>query len=186
LGLAENTLVLFFSDNGTGQGLVSKLERSGRIEDFEGGKGDTNEAGSRVPCIARWKGQIPANKINTGLIESCDFLPTICEATGVSLKSMGTIDGRSFLPQLRGQKGQPRDWIYTWYDPRPGHGKERWTKTLRYAFDKRWKLYEDGKLYDWAADPKESNPVENPVARKKLQAVLDRYKREEAAMPRRP
>lgn len=181
LGLGENTLVLFFGDNGTLDSIRTRLERDGKAEEFQGGKGDTTEAGMRVPMIARWKGRVSAGLVIDDLIDSCDFLPTICEATGVSSKSMGVMDGRSFLPQLRGQKGQPRDWIYTWYDPRPGHGKERWTKTLRYAFDKRWKLHEDGKLYDWAADPRETKPVENAAARKKLQAVLARYKKEETA-----
>ena len=177
LALSSNTLVLFFGDNGTLATITSKL---GNVE-FQGGKGHTTEAGMRVPLIAHWKGKIPAGRVLDDLIESCDFLPTIGEAAGVSLQSMGPIDGRSFLPQLRGEKGQPREWIYTWYDPRPGHDKERFTKTSRYAFDRRWKLYEDGKLYDWAADPKETAPVENGPARKKLQAVLDRYKKEEAA-----
>jgi len=180
LGLSENTLVLFFGDNGTLNTITSKLGDG----EFQGGKGETTEAGMRVPFIARWKGTVPAGRVLDDLIESCDFLPTICEVTGVSPKSMGVMDGRSFLPQLRGRKGQPREWIYTWYDPRPGHDKERFTKTARYAFDHRWKLYDDGKLYDWAADPKETKPVENAAVRKKLQGVLERYRKEETTQPR--
>jgi len=176
MGLSENTLVIFYSDNGTLDTIKTKLGDGV----YQGGKRETTEAGMRVPLIARWKGKIPPGRVLDDLIESCDFLPTICEATGVSPKSMGTIDGRSFLPQLRGQKGQPREWIYTWYDPRPGHDKEWFKKTARYAFDHRWKLYEDGRLYDWAADPKETNPVENKAAREKLAAVLSRYRKEEA------
>lgn len=178
LKLDENTLVMFYADNGTLNTIRTQLDTG---VEFVGGKGDTTEAGMRVPLIVRWKGKIAGGRVNDDLIESCDFLPTMCEATGVPQKSMGAADGRSFLPQLLGQKGQPREWIYTWYDPRPGHGKERWTKTLRYAFDKRWKLYEDGKLYDWAADPKETRPVEDRAARQRLQAVLTRYAREEKA-----
>ncbi len=182
LGLGENTLVLFYGDNGTLSAIRTQLEAKGRTVEFQGGKGDTTEAGMRVPLIARWKGKIPAGRVNGDLIESCDFLPTICEATGVSAKSMGVIDGRSFLPQLQGRKGQPREWIYSWYDPRPGHDKERWTRTERYVFDHRWKLYEDGRLYDWAADPRETKTVENAAARKRLAQVLARYRREESAV----
>lgn len=181
LGLGENTLVLFYSDNGTLMSIHSKLEVNGKVIDFQGGKGETTENGIRVPLIARWKGKVSGGRVNDDLIDSCDFLPTICEAAGISTKSMGTIDGRSFLPQLRGQKGQPREWIYAWYDPRPGHDKERFTKTNRYVFDKNWKLYEDGKLYNWAADPKEESPVENVGVRRRLQAVMARYLREEKA-----
>lgn len=181
LKLAENTLVLFYADNGTLNAIRTKLEANGKVTEFQGGKGDTTEAGMRVPLIASWKGRIPAGRVNDDLIDSCDFLATICEATGVPIQSMGKTDGRSFLPQLTGKKGQPREWVYTWYDPRPGHDKERWTKTNRYAFDKRWKLYEDGKLYDWAADPRETKPLDDAGARRRLQAVLDRYRKEEAA-----
>lgn len=182
LGLGENTLVLFFGDNGTLNTITSNL--NGRP--FQGGKGDTTEAGMRVPLIARWKGHVKPGRVSDDLIDSCDFLPTICEATGVPPKSMGPQDGRSFLPQLKGEKGHPREWIYSWYDPRPGHDKERWTKTDRFVFDRRWKLYEDGRLYDWAADPLEKNPVQNPAVKKKFEAVLARYKREEATLRSRP
>jgi arylsulfatase A len=182
LGLSENTLVLFYGDNGTLATIKTQLESNGRVAEFQGGKGDSTEAGMRVPLIARWKGQIPAGRVSDDLVESCDFLPTICEATGVSPSSMGKIDGRSFLPQLRGRKGQPREWIYTWYDPRPGHDKERWTRTERYVFDRRWKLYEDGRLYDWAADPRETKTVEDAEVRRRLGAVLARYRKEERAV----
>ena len=182
LQLAENTLVLFFGDNGTLNTIKSNL--NGR--QFQGGKGDTTEAGMRVPLIARWKGHVKPGRVSDDLIDSCDFLPTICDATGVSPKSMGAQDGRSFLPQLKGEKGHPREWIYSWYDPRPGHDKERWTKTDRFVFDRRWKLYEDGRLFDWAADPLEKSPVQNPAVKKKFEAVLARYKREEATLRSRP
>lgn len=178
LGLSDDTLILFYGDNGT----LSTIHTRWQGTDFQGGKGDTTEAGMRVPLIARWKGHIPGGRVNDDLIESCDVLPTLCAATGVSSATMGKQDGRSFLPQLRGEKGHPRDWIYSWYDPRPGHDKERWTRTERFVFDHRWKLYEDGRLYDWAADPRETKPVENAPARKRLGAVLARYRQEERAV----
>jgi arylsulfatase A len=138
----------------------------------------------RVPLIARWKGRAASGRVNGDLIDSTDFLPTICEAAGVSTASMGTIDGRSFLPQLLGKSGKPREWIYSWYDPRPGHDKERWTQTTRFIFDQRWKLYEDGRMFDWASDPGENKPAENAAARSKLKKVLDRYREEESRVRR--
>ena len=84
-------------------------------------------------------------------------------------------DDRSFLPQLRGEKGNPREWIFCHYDPRWGNHKMR-----RFVRDKRWKLYADGKLYDVPADTLEQNP--NPsgpealAARKRLESVLDSVK----------
>lgn len=176
LGLSENTLVLFFGDNGTLNTIQTRLEADGRAEEFRGGKGDTTEAGMRVPLLARWTGRIPAGRVCDDLIDSCDFLPTMCAATGVSPKSMGAQDGVSFLPQLRGEKGHPRPWIYSWYDPRPGHDKERWTRTERFVFDHRWKLYDDGRLYEWAADPRETKPVENAAVLRRLGAALSKSK----------
>ena len=76
--------------------------------------------------------------------------------------------------QLQGKIGVPRPWIYSWYDPRPGQGKERWTRTERYAFDREWKLYDNGRLVNWAQDPKEAKPVQNAEVRTRLQNVLDR------------
>ena len=83
------------------------------------------------------------------------------------------------LPQVRGEAGSPRETIFCHYEPR--HGKNT-TKT-RYAQDKRWKLYQDGRLYDLATDELEKTPVtsasaESGAARTKLQAALDRMERD--------
>lgn len=179
LGLANDTLILFYSDNGTLNTIESKLKDARGEITFRGGKGDTTEAGMRVPLIARWLATGAAGRVNDDLIDSTDFLPTICEATGVPLESMGPQDGRSFLPQIKGQTGKPREWIYSWYDPRPGHDKERWKRTERFVFDRRWKLYEDGRLYDWEADRQESKPVDDAAARARLQPVLTKFRAEE-------
>jgi len=165
-----DTLVLFFGDNGTNNTVTSQLNG----KPYQGDKGMPTEAGTRVPMIVRWKGVTPAGKINDDLIDSCDFLPTIAAAANVPTKSMGRMDGVSFLPQLQGKIGVPRPWIYSWYDPRPGQGKERWTRTERYAFDREWKLYDNGRLVNWAQDPKEAKPVQNAEVRTRLQNVLDR------------
>jgi len=82
------------------------------------------------------------------------------------------VDGRSFLPQLRGENGNPMDWIFCHYDPRWGNHKMR-----RFVLDKRWKLYADGDLYDVPADTFEQSPnpsgPEAVAARKRLEGVLD-------------
>jgi arylsulfatase A len=108
------------------------------------------------------------------LIDFTDVLPTLAKAAGAELPRGVTLDGRSFLPQVRGESGSPREAIFCHYEPR--HGKNT-TKT-RYAQDRRWKLYQDGRLYDLAADELEKAPVksaspEADAARTKLQATLD-------------
>src|SRR5262245_24777049 len=78
LGLGERTLVLFYSDNGTDQGIESRL--GNRV--VRGGKGLTTDAGTHVPLIARWTGTTPAGRVLDDLVDSTDFFPTIAEAAG--------------------------------------------------------------------------------------------------------
>jgi arylsulfatase A-like enzyme len=168
LGLASNTLVLFYSDNGTPPEITSRL--GARI--VPGGKRLTTEAGMHVPLLARWTGVTPVNKSCDDLIDSTDFLPTIAEATGAKWFADLTIDGRSFLPQVRGQKGNPRDALFAHFDPHPSCKAD--LPPTRLAWDHRYKLYLDGRLYDWKADPLEQKPLSAyPPARAKLQKLLD-------------
>ena len=171
LGLRDNTLILFTSDNGTDKPVVSFM--NGRR--VAGGKGKMTDAGTRVPLIANWPGVIPEGRVYTDLVDFSDFLPTLCEAAGVAVPSALKIDGRSFLPQLQGKKGAPREWIYCWYN-RSGRptGKE-WTRNQRY------KLYRTGEFYDVSKDIFEKKPFAtlSPEAqrmRAMLQEALDRYK----------
>jgi len=174
LGLRENTLVLFTGDNGTSKRISSKM--SDHV--IEGGKGDMTDAGTRVPLIANWKGTIPAGKVCSDLIDFSDFYPTFAEMAGARLPKNVIIDGRTFLPQLRGEKGSPRDWIFCHYDPKWG----KW-ELKRFVRDKRWKLYQDRRLFDVPADTLEENPImpgeggkEAAAARRRLQTVLDSMK----------
>lgn len=176
LGLHENTLVLFTSDNGTPRGITSRM---GHVV-AEGGKGFTTDAGTHAPLIANWKGTIPAPKVCGDLVDFSDMLPTLAEAAGAGPAPNVVIDGRSFLPQLRGQKGNPRDWIFCYY--RPNMKKGKWGLKV-FARDKKYKLYRQGRLFNVQADPLEKNPIEPgqcgseaAAARKRLQAVLDSMK----------
>jgi arylsulfatase A len=180
LGLRENTLILFTGDNGTAVGIASRMQDGGTID---GGKGSTTDAGTHAALIANWRGTIPAGKVRGDLVDFSDILPTLAEVSGAPLPEGVTIDGRSFLPQLRGRKGNPRDWIFCWYQSDPGD------QLHRFARDRRWKLYDQsnaaraGKLFDVEADRLEQNPIEPgqggneaAQARTRLQAVLDSMK----------
>ncbi len=174
LKLSEKTLVIFTGDNGTFPALRSTIK--GR--EMNGDKGRPTDAGTHVPLIAQWKGQIPAGKINQDLIDFTDFLPTLADVTGARRPAGVTVDGRSFAPQLRGQKGQPREWIFCHYDPRWGN-----FQFARYAHDKQFKLYQDGGLYDYRQDPLEATALPHAsltpaqqASRQKLQKVLDTLK----------
>ncbi len=168
LGIRENTLVLFTGDNGTNKSIKSKT-KNGIIQ---GDKGQTTDAGTRVPLIANQPGVVTVGKVCGDLVDFSDFVPTFAEAAGIKVPENMIVDGRSFMPQLCGKKGNPREWIFCHYDPRWGNRRKR-----RFVRDKRWKLYGNGDLYNVPADTLEQKP--NPsgpeaiAARRRLQAVLD-------------
>jgi arylsulfatase A len=172
LSLRENTLVLFLGDNGTGAGTPSQMGDKLVI----GGKGSTTETGMHVPLIASWPGKIASGKVSPDLVDSTDFLPTICEAAGVTVPAELKVDGRSFLPQLKGEAGKPRHWIYSWYSPRGENLRE-------FAFNQKYKLYKSGQFFDLVHDPAETRPLtvaslpaDAAQAAKNLQLALDQYK----------
>ena len=167
LGIAKNTLILFTGDNGTNKAITSKL--NGRT--IQGGKGKTTDAGTREPLVAYWPGVVPAGKVNENLIDFTDFLPTVLETAGAKVPT--GLDGRSFLPLLKGEPGTPREWTYCFYCPRP----ER-TQPVRFARDVRYKLYGDGRFYDVEDDALEQSPLKDlddraTAAKAKLKKALD-------------
>jgi len=172
LGIRDKTLLMFLGDNGTHGSVTSRFQGS----DYRGGKGRTTRRGTHVPLIVSWPAAIQAGRVCGDLISSADFLPTICEAAGASVPA--GIDGVSFLPQLRGERGTPRQWLYCWYSPR-----QRADLTVReFAADHQYKLYRDGRFFDLTADADEATPQEvarlegeAAAAAKKLQTVLDQF-----------
>jgi arylsulfatase A len=172
LKLRENTIVLFLGDNGTNVGLTSRFQGT----DYRGGKGTTTRRGTHVPFIASWPKKMKAGQVNTNLISSTDFLPTLCDAVGIA--KPGNVDGISFLPQLAGQNGSPRPWLYCWYSPR----QQANMSVREFAFDHNYKLYRTGEFYDLEADPNETQSLDRGQLRDaqinaatKLQQVLDQY-----------
>lgn len=173
LGLRENTLLLFLGDNGT----LSEVTSQFKGQPYAGGKGQSTARGTHVPMIANWPGRIAAGKVSQDLIASVDFLPTICEAAGVELPKTMPLDGRSFYPQLLGQRGTPREWAYFWYAPDGGA-----TPKYEFALSTEYKLYRDGTFFDLRSDAFEEKPLrieklsgEQAAAAQKLKAALDQY-----------
>lgn len=172
LGLRENTLVMFIGDNGTHSSVTSRF----RGADIRGGKGSTIHRGHHVPFIASWPAVMKQGRVNSDLISCADFLPSICDAASIPIPE-GT-DGVSFLPQLRGEKGTPRESLYMWYSPR----QQRDLTVKESAFDHRHKLYRSGQFFDLQADPGEKSTLagslsrDQDAAKAKLEAVLAQYK----------
>jgi arylsulfatase A len=166
LKLREKTLLVFFGDNGTATGRADQAVMRGRR--LNGAKGSMLEGGSREPLIVSWPGVTPAGKVLPDLVDSSDFFPTFAELAGAALPGNTIIDGRSFAPQIRGEAGRPREWVFLQL-------ARQW-----YAADRDWKLNEKGELFDLSDAPwtEKAVPADttNPAAltaRRRLQAALD-------------
>ncbi len=163
VGVRENTLVLFTGDNGTDEPVVSMM----RGRQVAGAKGHTTDGGTHVPMIAHWKGKTTKGTVCNDVIDFSDFLPTMCQAAGTVVPDSLNIDGRSFLPQLIGESGNPRDWIYVWYARNGGAKGKEFTRNQRY------KLYRGGEFYDIEQDVLEKNPLDRRELTSDIRAVQD-------------
>ena len=163
LGLREKTLVMFSGDNGTAVGYPSPIH--GRM--INGAKASMLEGGSRVPLIASWPGVTPAGKVNTDIVNFTDMVATFAELGGAKLTEGFKYDSRSIAPQLRGEKGTPREWAYVQLGA-------KW-----FVREQGFKLNESGGLYDMSDAPFVEKPVSpeadtdvSKAARARLTAVL--------------
>ncbi len=100
LGIDDNTLVIFTSDNGPAN--------NGNTVGYKGRKRDLYEGGIRVPTIFWWKGKVQAGTQSNAMGHSNDVLPTIAEAVGASLPTSIAFDGVSLKPLMDGKPMQPR------------------------------------------------------------------------------
>lgn len=111
LGLEENTIIIFTSDNG---GIhywdVSSNAplREGKCYNYEGG--------TRIPAVMKWKGKIEENKVSDEIIHHSDYFPTFAEAAGVELPDDRVIDGKSLLPMLVKEEKLDRETL-CWFTP---------------------------------------------------------------------
>ena len=168
LGLEQNTLVLFTTDNGTSKrslhqasgGKFIRRPVSSRIGGklLPGGKGNLSDDGTHVPLLASWPGRIKPGTTTDHLVDMSDFLPTFSEIAGArqSVHTATRIDGQSFAGLLAGRGGRSRRWAYA----------ERGSKRF-FVRTQNWKLYNDGKLFHASHDVNEKTPVPlNKVPRK--------------------
>ncbi|MBN1671027.1 MAG: arylsulfatase [Kiritimatiellae bacterium] len=139
LGLEENTLVIFTSDNGPhregGHDPVF-FDSNGPLR---GIKRDLYEGGIRVPMLARWPGRVPAGVVSDHLSAFWDMMPTFTELAGV--KAPGDIDGLSMVAALEGDGARQKRHAYLYWEYPPGNGKQairmgKW-KGVRLGVSKR-------------------------------------------------
>ena len=120
LGLRENTIVIFTSDNGPWNNMREKLRAKhkgavawGSSGPLREGKGSTWEGGVRVPCIVRWPGRVPAGRENGAIFSTMDFMPTFANLAGYKVPKDRIIDGVDQTALLLGESEKgARDHIY--------------------------------------------------------------------------
>lgn len=160
LGLRDNTLVIFTSDNG---GLhVPELQHARVTHNgpFRAGKGFLYEGGLRVPLIVRWPGQVPAGRVVDAPVINTDWMPTLLNLTGISPATRPPTDGVSVAGLLKDERPAPRRSLF-WHFPHYTNQGGRPGGAVR---DGRWKFiefYDTGvtELYDLTADPGETRSV---------------------------
>lgn len=178
LGLAENTLFIFTSDNG---GLSHQVDARGwrrQVTDNSPsrlGKGSAFDGGVHIPLIVSWPGQIkPGSECNAPVI-SCDHYSTLLEAAGVPVKASHEPDGESLLPLLRQTGKLKRDAIY-WHYPHYHPGSATPYSAVRSGDWKLIEFQEDNhvELYNLQRDPGEADNLatEQPEKASSLRAQL--------------
>ena len=165
LGLRENTVVLFMTDNGTSR----KVSGSAGDKPAIGGLGTLSENGLDVPLMVNCPALgIPQGRVCESLVDCSDVFPTLLVIAGLPLPSGWQIDGRSFAAELGGKRDgwMPRQWVFAQ------------NGDVRVVREQRFKWYSAGQLFDVENDPLEKSDLsgsadkEAVAARKRLQDVL--------------
>jgi arylsulfatase A len=201
LGLAENTLVVFTSDNGRGPGRNAS-------QPLRGSKLTTWEAGIRVPCLA-WGAGVRRGHVSREVVHAMDWFPTLASFAGVKVPESRVLDGRDLQPLLTGRTDRipdpaaglsrnaavplRRPWqpAAEWADLVTReeylnaffyHGAEGQLAAVRSG---QWKLSLSPalQLYDLETDPGESRPVRNPKMLRKLRGLAVLFQEEMSARP---
>lgn len=185
LGLSENTLVVFTSDNGP---WITQNERGGAAGLLRGAKGDTWEGGMREPFIAKWPGRIPAGKISTQVASTLDFFPTFMSLAGGKIPNDRAIDGVNIMPVLEGKKMPERTIFYYSTYHLDAVRKGKWKLHFRYydhskggyVAGRNWVTPERPLLFDLHADPSERFDVadEHPDVVRELKETAQKYKKQ--------
>ena len=182
LGLADDTIVIFLSDNGA-EGPEGSRYNAG----MRGMKGRVHEGGSRVPFFIRWPGRIEPDRVIGEIAAHVDLLPTIAELCGVDKLETKPLDGRSLVPLLiEDDVDWPDRMIFT---RMPG-----WKRLVSYVDPvisdlqplpgavrtQRWRLVNDGsgwQLYDMISDPGQTEDVaaDNPQIVERLTTAYNRW-----------
>jgi len=170
LGLSENTLIIFTSDNGGLTTLPKKRKAPTAVTPLRAGKGWLYEGGIRVPAIMKWKDVIPANTTSHEPIISTDFYPTILDLANLPAMPSQHVDGKSLAPLIQPNTEFSRPAIY-WHYPHYHGSLNRPSAAIRAGDYKLIEWFEDGtlELYNLKMDIGERNNLVNSMPDKVLE-----------------
>ena len=177
LGVYENTLILFSSDNGPtyngGSDSAFFDSASPFRSEYGWAKGFSTEGGIRVPMIASWEGTIRGGRTSQHVSAFWDVLPTVCELSGAEIPS--DTDGISFVPTLRGESQPRHEFLYWEFPSYQGQQAVRmgdWKALRRNIFKGNKEL----ELYNLKTDPREQVNVASahPEVIAKIEAIMER------------
>ncbi len=165
LGLAENTIFIFMTDNGTSNGAKFEGLTSEAVEGFNAGmrgkKSSVYEGGHRVAFFIHWPaGELEGGRDLTSISAHIDVLPTLAALCELALPELPKLDGRSFAAPLKDPNAPPhRDHLIVQFQGGP-HFREApkpWAFTC--VLKDRWRLMDGKELYDLDADPAQRNDI---------------------------
>ena len=179
-GIAGNTIVLFFSDNGGAAYATGGANNA----PLRGGKGETFEGGIRVVSFLRWPGVVEAGSRFDPILSVMDVFPTLAAAAGIEPGNTRDLDGRNAWPAIAGGQELPLDDYLFFASETPIRGSFSLT-----AFDDEWKLVQEveqsllsadvtNHLFRIAEDPNETNNLaaEHPEVVQELAGAIHRWR----------
>lgn len=184
LGIADNTIIIFASDNGGNMYNWVDQTLPTSNAPLRGGKASMYEGGVRGPCTIVWPGETAVASRSDQPIQSCDFYPTILEMLSLEPRPEQSFDGISIAPTLRGVE-QQREEIFTYFPHSPNIPD--WLPPAVSVVKGDWKLirlFQNGesgqhrwKLFNLANDIGETNDLakENPAMVTKLDGLIDKF-----------
>lgn len=183
LGLDDNTIVIFTSDNGPHQEGGADPDFFNSNGGLRGYKRDLYEGGVRVPMIARWPNKIKANTTSDHISAFWDIMPTFAEIADIEAPK--NIDGISFLPELLGEEQKEHEYLYWEFHEQGGKKavrKGKWKAVKLKCFNKEKTTVE---LYDLSVDKEEKNNIaaDHPEIVKELVGVMQKEHTENPDFP---
>ena len=188
-GLADNTIVVFTSDNGPWSEMPDRMFQEDKVKPWDAGstgplrgtKHTTYEGGHRVPGIAYWPGRIPPGQISAELTTAMDLYTTLLTLAGAEVPQDRPVDGKDIMALLEGRAASSHDVFYYFRNDR-----------LHAARDAAWKLRirqpdpaqaATPELYDLSIDPYERFNVaeDHPAVVERLQAQMTAFAEETGA-----